>query len=305
MIIFVILLEHYFVVSINTTFLVINLFLINIINYLINKDIIYNNNITNFKNNNQNLTILIPPKKLKCPKTLYFYPHLRNKSFINNFEIKTINFNKKNKKYFVTFYTKYKNYYLKVLKSYNLEIGFLNYSHNLFLNGFNRNNYKKINKNIIISKYQKIYEYIDVDDFYMKNKLYQNYKYMKKLFYNDFNYMCETFTFPKNKKIIKNKFKNYKFSLDNLWLVKPIASAKGNGIFIFKSLKDIKLNNYIITKFITNPNLINKKKYDLRLYVLISGFRPLRIYLNKQGLVRIASEIYNITSQSIENKFVF
>ena len=59
-----------------------------------------------------------------------------------------------------------------------------------------------------------------------------------------------------------------------------------------------------ITKYIRNINLIYNKKYDLRLYVLITGLKPLRIYFNRQGLVRIAAAEYSLNISSINNNFM-
>ena len=39
---------------------------------------------------------------------------------------------------------------------------------------------------------------------------------------------------------------------------------------------------------------MNDLKYDLRIYVLISSFDPLRIYLFKDGLTRFATSAYNM-----------
>ena len=75
-------------------------------------------------------------------------------------------------------------------------------------------------------------------------------------------------------------------------------------IFILQSLKKITEKKYIITKYISNVNLINQKKYDLRLYVLITGLKPLRIYLYKEGLVRIASKNYTLNPLSLKNKYI-
>ena len=76
------------------------------------------------------------------------------------------------------------------------------------------------------------------------------------------------------------------------------------GITLLNSLDNITLNEYIITKYITNLNLIKGKKYDLRLHVLITGLKPLRIYLSDEGFVRIASEKYIINERSAANKFI-
>jgi len=38
--------------------------------------------------------------------------------------------------------------------------------------------------------------------------------------------------------------------------------------------------------------LIDKLKFDLRIYVLLSGVDPLRIYFYKEGLCRLATQEY-------------
>ena len=51
-----------------------------------------------------------------------------------------------------------------------------------------------------------------------------------------------------------------------------------------------------MSRYITNPLLINNLKFDLRLYVLITSFDPWRIYVYDEGLARFASEPYNAPS---------
>ena len=38
---------------------------------------------------------------------------------------------------------------------------------------------------------------------------------------------------------------------------------------------------------------MDKLKFDLRLYVLILGINPLRIYLSKEGLARLSTKQYD------------
>ena len=45
-------------------------------------------------------------------------------------------------------------------------------------------------------------------------------------------------------------------------------------------------------------------KYDLRIYVLITSYDPLRIYLYDDGLARFATEKYNLKKSSMKETYV-
>jgi len=54
--------------------------------------------------------------------------------------------------------------------------------------------------------------------------------------------------------------------------MKPCAAARGIGIkMISKKTTIKKKKNYLIMDYISKPHLINNLKYDLRIYVLVSG----------------------------------
>lgn len=59
----------------------------------------------------------------------------------------------------------------------------------------------------------------------------------------------------------------------------------------------------VISRYITNPLLINGHKFDLRIYVLVSSYDPLRVYIFKEGLARFASETYS-SKINKDNKFM-
>lgn len=51
-------------------------------------------------------------------------------------------------------------------------------------------------------------------------------------------------------------------------------------------------NPYVLTslcRYLHKPYLIGGKKFDLRIYVYVTCYDPLRVYLFKDGLVRFAS----------------
>lgn len=73
------------------------------------------------------------------------------------------------------------------------------------------------------------------------------------------------------------------------YLFKP-ASARGVGIKVINKWSQLPKNtSLVVQKYISDPYLINGSKFDLRLYVLVTSFNPLRIYLYPDGLARFAS----------------
>ena len=79
-----------------------------------------------------------------------------------------------------------------------------------------------------------------------------------------------------------------------LWIVKPSNSSQGRGIFLLNSLADVPLDDdCVISRYVANPLLLNSLKFDLRIYVLVTSFDPLRVYVYQEGLTRFASETYN------------
>ena len=88
----------------------------------------------------------------------------------------------------------------------------------------------------------------------------------------------------------------------NLWICKPSSSSQGRGIHITDNIRDIdRVDRNVVSRYVHNPLLINSHKFDLRLYVLITSFEPLRIYIFQEGLTRFASEPYS--SGTKFNKF--
>ena len=76
----------------------------------------------------------------------------------------------------------------------------------------------------------------------------------------------------------------------NLWIVKPANMSRGRGIYIVDDIAEVNVDDLaIVSKYIDNPLLVNGHKWDLRLYVAVTSYDPLVIYLYEEGLVRFAT----------------
>ncbi|KAM6991976.1 putative tubulin polyglutamylase TTLL2 [Tautogolabrus adspersus] len=81
------------------------------------------------------------------------------------------------------------------------------------------------------------------------------------------------------------------------WICKPVDLSRGRGIFLFEDLKDLVYDcSVIVQRYISDPLLISGYKFDLRIYVCVKSFHPLTVYIHQEGLVRFATEKYNLTS---------
>ncbi|XP_037548473.1 tubulin polyglutamylase TTLL11 [Nematolebias whitei] len=87
------------------------------------------------------------------------------------------------------------------------------------------------------------------------------------------------------------------------FIVKPDGGSQGCGIYLIRDPNDLKLvvgsqaKQAVVQEYISKPLLIDKLKFDIRLYVLIKSLEPLEIYIAKEGLTRFCTEPYQEPSQ--------
>jgi tubulin polyglutamylase TTLL6/13 len=78
------------------------------------------------------------------------------------------------------------------------------------------------------------------------------------------------------------------------FIVKPEASCQGRGIYLTMNPQvDIQLGEHcVVQHYLNKPYLMEDLKFDLRIYVMVAGVDPLRIFLYREGLTRLATEPY-------------
>jgi len=95
--------------------------------------------------------------------------------------------------------------------------------------------------------------------------------------------------------------------IDRVWIGKPSQLSRGRGIFISRDIEEIetKMSEYlskltdkppsfVLQEYIKNPLLVEGYKHDLRIYVLVTSFHPLTVYLYGNGLGRFCVKKFNI-----------
>eukprot|EP00929_Paragymnodinium_shiwhaense_P024039 TRINITY_DN14907_c0_g1_i2.p1 TRINITY_DN14907_c0_g1~~TRINITY_DN14907_c0_g1_i2.p1 ORF type:complete len:844 (-),score=104.25 TRINITY_DN14907_c0_g1_i2:146-2677(-) len=115
---------------------------------------------------------------------------------------------------------------------------------------------------------------------------------MKKTFGSAaFDFLPETFVLPYQ---VEDFLECYEKTKKKTWICKPHASSRGRGIFLLKDLKELPLQELsVVSTYIDRPYLIQGLKFDLRVYVLVTSFEPLRAYVFREGLTRFASKPYS------------
>ncbi|XP_060801275.1 probable tubulin polyglutamylase TTLL2 [Amyelois transitella] len=81
-----------------------------------------------------------------------------------------------------------------------------------------------------------------------------------------------------------------------VWIHKPVAQSQGRGIFLFRSICEMRCgSSAVVQRYIERPLLIAGYKFDLRLYVCVPGYRPLTAYLYAEGLARFGTDKYTLS----------
>jgi tubulin polyglutamylase TTLL1 len=93
--------------------------------------------------------------------------------------------------------------------------------------------------------------------------------------------------------------------------MKPTGKAQGKGIFLINSLQQTKRwanasyvggphdgvstkgeEAYVVSRYVDDPLLVGGYKFDLRLYVVVTRFRPLRAFVSRLGFARFCAAKY-------------
>eukprot|EP01041_Mallomonas_annulata_P005565 gene5565-11198_t len=91
----------------------------------------------------------------------------------------------------------------------------------------------------------------------------------------------------------------------NLWIMKPVGLSRGRGISLVTDISTIVYSqSSVIQKYVEKPLCLGGYKFDLRLYILVTSFRPLEAFIYKEGFARLSTQAYSLSPENISNKFI-
>ena len=178
---------------------------------------------------------------------------------------------------------------------------------------------------VYLEEHQKICHFRNHYELSRKNLMAKNLKRLKKHLEKDSkleaakcDFFPTTYELPSEYHIFVEEFKR---TPGTIWIMKPAGKAQGRGIFLFRKLKDINdwkkedffrrdedkndkepPETYVVQRYIEKPYLIGGKKFDIRVYVLVTSYVPLKVWLYRSGFARFSNTRFSL--DSISDAFV-
>ncbi|XP_070578674.1 tubulin polyglutamylase TTLL5-like isoform X32 [Ptychodera flava] len=150
-----------------------------------------------------------------------------------------------------------------------------------------------------LTEFQKVNHFPRSYELTRKDRLYKNIQRMQhSKGMKHFDFIPQSFVTPSE----FDEFHSAHMKDKSTWIVKPIASSRGRGIFLINHPQQLPLDEtLLVARYIHNPLCIDGFKFDLRLYVAVTSYDPVRIYIYEEGLTRFATVQYEKSAKSIRN----
>jgi tubulin polyglutamylase TTLL9 len=187
---------------------------------------------------------------------------------------------------------------------------------------------REVMDHVRLEEHQRVNHYRNHYELTRKDLTIKNLKRMKKALEREdkleeaarFDFFPQTYSLPADYGLFEVDFKK---NPTHVWIMKPPAKAQGKGIFLFTRIsqisewrKDFKYRDakekgeqqqsapepYLAQRYIDNPHLVGSKKYDLRIFVLVTSFSPLTVWLYRSGFARFCH--HRFTMKDVDNTFI-
>lgn len=106
-----------------------------------------------------------------------------------------------------------------------------------------------------------------------------------------------SFVLPRDREVL---YRHMRSNQTMQFIAKPPNGSGGHGIKLvtFADFYGIPANS-VVSQYISRPLCIDGFKFDLRIYVLVTSFAPLRAFVCREGLARFATESYSPVTNNV------
>eukprot|EP01059_Diplonema_ambulator_P010725 TRINITY_DN20737_c0_g1_i1.p1 TRINITY_DN20737_c0_g1~~TRINITY_DN20737_c0_g1_i1.p1 ORF type:complete len:694 (+),score=248.73 TRINITY_DN20737_c0_g1_i1:39-2084(+) len=152
-----------------------------------------------------------------------------------------------------------------------------------------------------ITYYQRVNHFPGTWGIGRKDYLHKNVSRFRRAFGEAFAFTPTTWVLPQDTKALQA---DMTANPGMTYIMKPCASSCGKGIkLITKMPQMLRPRGLVIQRYIPDPMLVGNRKFDLRIYVCVTGFDPLKVYVFDEGLCRFAAEKYPGPGEEIGNSY--
>lgn len=147
-------------------------------------------------------------------------------------------------------------------------------------------------------EYQRINHFPKTSLICTKDNLARGLRKMKGIYGSVYHFFPQTFILPSE----YNKLVEECLKQETVWICKPADLSRGRKIYLFKDIRDLQYDQAVIVqRYMRNPLLIGQYKWDMRVYVLVTSFHPLTVYVYREGLTRFGTDTFDLSD--LNNKY--
>ena len=142
---------------------------------------------------------------------------------------------------------------------------------------------------------QRVNKIPGMDYICYKSTLFQQLNNMRKLFPDVYNVYPKCFLLPADYAEFQREHSVIVGRTQSAptWVIKPKNGCCGHGITLVQSAYEAaEINDSSVCQLYVNPFLLNQRKFDFRLYVLVASLDPLTIFIYKEGIARFCTDKY-------------
>jgi len=164
-----------------------------------------------------------------------------------------------------------------------------------------RNHYELTRKDLLIKNLKRMKRQLERSDMYDEAEKYA--------------FFPSTYVLPQEYSLFLEEFKR---SSGATWIMKPIGKAQGKGIFLFNKLSQVsdwkkdhkwkpdapQAETYVAQRYVQRPYTVGGKKFDLRLYALVTSYSPLTLWVHRNGFSRFSNTRYSESAGDMTNSYM-